>query len=84
MVYDTLVALTNMSGSKSQLEKVNKIVKILRACEGVEAKYFIRSLEGKLRIGLAERTILTALSRTFSPTTADYAESDSILKQVYR
>jgi DNA ligase-1 len=41
---------------------VQIISKLLAACQGEEAKYIIRSLEGKLRIGNAERTVIIALA----------------------
>ena len=47
---------------QSQGKKVSIVTKLLAACQGEEAKYIVRSLEGKLRIGNAERTVLVALA----------------------
>lgn len=60
-VFEALGKISRMSGKASQTEKVGAIRKLIQACKGVEARYLTRSLEGKLRIGLAEQTVLTAL-----------------------
>lgn len=55
-------AQATTSGSQSQKWKVDKIKGLLVRAKGSEAKYIIRGLQGKLRIGLAQTTVLASLS----------------------
>jgi DNA ligase-1 len=68
-VFSRLKEIALTSGAQSQSKKTGIITKLLAACQATiagttssEAKFIIRSLEGKLRIGLAERTVITSLA----------------------
>jgi DNA ligase-1 len=63
-VYKQLKEIAGMIGNKSQERKIGVIKKMLAASSGDEPKYIIRSLEGKLRIGLAEKTIVVAIAQS--------------------
>ncbi|KAJ1020185.1 hypothetical protein NDA16_004465 [Ustilago loliicola] len=61
--FKQLKEIAVVSGNKSQDRKIGMIKKLLASCQGEEPKFLIRSLEGKLRIGLAERSVLVSLAR---------------------
>ncbi|ODV76782.1 ATP-dependent DNA ligase [Suhomyces tanzawaensis NRRL Y-17324] len=66
-VFDNLTKIAKSTGKDSQAKKIALIKKMLTACDlkSNEAKFLIRSLEGKLRIGLAEKTVLIGLAQAF-------------------
>ena len=67
-VFKCFKEIAAISGNKSQDKKCGAIKKLLVDSKGVEAKYIIRGLQGKLRIGMSEQTVLKALSMAFSMT----------------
>jgi DNA ligase-1 len=101
---------TTTEGQGSQGRKVDGIKKLLSAADAhnagkhfdieenkggaSEAKFIVRTLEGKLRLGLAERTVVVALSQAMifhemslkdqTPSVTDLAKAESTLKTIYR
>lgn len=88
-VFDKLTEVAKSQGRKSQEKKITIIKQLLVACRGSEPKYLVRSLEGKLRIGLAEKSVLVALSHAFAENDAklgrpvDKAQAEDIVKDVF-
>ena len=62
-VWKGLNEIAKFEGTNAQSKKVSVINKLLTACEGVEAKFLMRSLEGKLRINFGEKSVIVALSK---------------------
>ncbi|KAL2164666.1 hypothetical protein VTH06DRAFT_3883 [Thermothelomyces fergusii] len=107
-VYKGLMDIATVTGNGAQGRKVDGIKKLLSAADvngtgkvditkdkggPSEAKYIIRFLEGKLRLGLAEKTVIVALAQAIvaheaykkgtAPSASDLEKGESILKTVY-
>ena len=108
-VHKGLMGVATVSGTGAQSTKVDMIKKMLSAADASsagkidirkdkggpsEAKYLVRFLEGKLRLGLAEKTVLVAVAQAMIchemeqkgkvPSTTEMEQAESILKTVYR
>ncbi|EPX74815.1 ATP-dependent DNA ligase Cdc17 [Schizosaccharomyces octosporus yFS286] len=70
-LFDSLKSIAQMSGNQSQNRKIGLIKRLLSSCQGAEPKYLIRALEGKLRLQLAEKTILVSLANACAQYHAD-------------
>jgi len=60
--YNLLVEIARDEGEGSQERKINKLSEILLSLGGDFAKFVIRIVLGKLRLGFSDKTILDALS----------------------
>ncbi|KAM0688359.1 ATP-dependent DNA ligase Cdc17 [Conglomerata obtusa] len=64
-VLSALRAISEIQGKDSLNEKIDMMVKLVVRSVGVETKYLIRMFEGKLKIGLALKTVLISLASCF-------------------
>ncbi len=65
-VYDTLDKMAKAIGEKSQDLKLRLLTGLLNDAEPIEAKHIIRIVVGKLRLGIADYTVLDALALAFT------------------
>eukprot|EP00940_MAST-03C_sp_MAST-3C-sp2_P001356 g1356.t1 len=61
-VYNTFRQIAAISGNRSQDKKIKLIQRLLSACQSKEARFIMRGLQGKLRIGLAGQTVNVSLA----------------------
>lgn len=79
LVLKTFREIANISGSQSQKLKVDLIKKMLVATQQpTETKYIIRGLQGKLRIGLAQSTVLISLAHALTFTIPSTIQEDKV------
>ncbi len=65
-VYDSLDKIAKTQGAGSVDAKVRVLSGLLADAQPVEAKYIMRTITGKMRLGIADMTILDALAQTFA------------------
>lgn len=65
-VYDTLVRVASTVGEGSRDVKINLIAGLLVDAEPLETRYLVRLIEGRLRLGIGDATILDALAICFA------------------
>ncbi|KAI1878011.1 uncharacterized protein JN550_000193 [Neoarthrinium moseri] len=107
-VHKGLMDIATVSGNGAQGRKVDGIKKLLSAADShstgkvdiykdkggpSEAKYLVRFLEGKLRLGLAEKSVLVSVGQAMIihekdksgkvPSTDEMEQAESVLKTVY-
>jgi DNA ligase 1 len=67
-VYSKLEDIAKTSGSGSSLTRLGMLSSLLNSASSLEAKFLIRFVTGKLRLGVADFTVLDALSINFTGT----------------
>ena len=65
-VYETLDRIARESGKGSSERKIMGLVSLLVNASPLEARYLVRTVEGRLRLGLGDMTILDALAEAFT------------------
>ena len=65
-VYDNLREIATTAGEGSQQRKIRLLAELLTDAEPREAKYIARMVVGKMRLGVADMTIVDALAAAFA------------------
>lgn len=61
-VYTKLMLIARESGQGSQERKIEGLAELIKDSEAISAKYIVRIVLGRLRLGFSDKTILDALS----------------------
>ena len=65
-VLKVLKEIAHASGKDVQTVKKEKVKQMLVSAQEKEAQYIVRALQGKMRIGASEQTVLVALAHAFA------------------
>ncbi|EFO88433.1 CRE-LIG-1 protein [Caenorhabditis remanei] len=74
IVFNKLVKIAKINGKEATTTKISEIKGLLSSCQGIEARFLVRMLAGKMRIGLGEQSVLSALGHAL--TLAKLAETN--------
>lgn len=97
-VHKVLLQIATTKGGGGQGRKVDLMSGLLAGCVSdygnLEAKYLVRGLEGKLRIGLADKNVQVSIAQAVvtwqrekdnkKVTTDDLIKAEAIMRSVYR
>ncbi|XP_017494953.1 PREDICTED: DNA ligase 1-like [Rhagoletis zephyria] len=64
-VFDAFKTIAMMTGNQVQSKKVDKIKSLITSSSPIESRFIMRSLAGKMRIGLGEKSLLQALTQAY-------------------
>ncbi|MEL9940699.1 MAG: ATP-dependent DNA ligase [Ignisphaera sp.] len=64
-VYNTLVKIAMLQGEGSRDMKLRLLTALLMDADAKEAKYIVRFVEGRLRLGVGEATVMDGLATAF-------------------
>lgn len=78
-VYETFGNIARESGAGSSERKIKRLAGLLANASPLEARYITRTVEGKLRLGLGDMTILDALAVAYSES----KENRGVLERAY-
>ena len=78
-VYSTLDKVAGFIGERSQDMKLKHICSLLNDSTPVEARYILKVITGKLRLGIADYTVLDALAIAFTGK----KENRTVLERAY-
>jgi len=78
-VYDTLDEIAKESGPGSSKIKIQKLVTLITHADPLEARYLMRTVTGRLRLGIGDMAVLDALALTFTAS----KKNRSVLERAY-
>ncbi len=82
-VYNLFVQIANASGEDSQQKKIRLLSGLLMKCSPLEAKYIGRFVDGKMRIGTADQTMIDAIARMLAKDEDQQKECKAVMERAY-